>query len=352
MIAQARRRRARHQDLRARARQVRDRCGAPARVARRRRRAEVLVGDVCDMDLGLSSHRVPRADEGADVDPPPRRHLLHGRRRRDRAAREPRRHAQRARARARRVAARARRALVDRDGVGRSPRHGLRGRPRSTARSSTTRTSARSTRPSALVRGAMRRLPITVMRPSIIVGDSATGEIDKLDGPYYLMVLIATNALRPAPAAARPRRHAAPPRADRLRRSTRRGTSRARRRRRQDVPHRRSEPAHRARACSRRSPSREHREAARPHPAPARARGVAHARARATRRAARSRSWTCSITRSTTTANTAQALAGTTRALPCPRPIICRALVRYVLDVSRNVIDDVPELDDVADPLD
>jgi nucleoside-diphosphate-sugar epimerase len=45
-----------------------------------------------------------------------------------------------------------------------------------------------------LVRTAMRQLPITVMRPSVIVGDSATGAIDKLDGPYYLMVLIATNA--------------------------------------------------------------------------------------------------------------------------------------------------------------
>lgn len=45
-----------------------------------------------------------------------------------------------------------------------------------------------------LVRGAMRQLPITVVRPGIIVGDSRTGEIDKLDGPYYLMVLIATNA--------------------------------------------------------------------------------------------------------------------------------------------------------------
>ncbi|MCW5808621.1 MAG: SDR family oxidoreductase, partial [Deltaproteobacteria bacterium] len=45
-----------------------------------------------------------------------------------------------------------------------------------------------------LVRAAMRRMPITVVRPSIIVGDSRTGEIDKLDGPYYLMVLIATNA--------------------------------------------------------------------------------------------------------------------------------------------------------------
>jgi len=45
-----------------------------------------------------------------------------------------------------------------------------------------------------LVRQAMRQMPITVIRPSIIVGDSTTGEIDKLDGPYYLMVLIATNA--------------------------------------------------------------------------------------------------------------------------------------------------------------
>ncbi len=45
-----------------------------------------------------------------------------------------------------------------------------------------------------LVRAAMRQLPITVIRPGIIVGDSRTGEIDKLDGPYYLMVLIATNA--------------------------------------------------------------------------------------------------------------------------------------------------------------
>jgi dephospho-CoA kinase len=45
-----------------------------------------------------------------------------------------------------------------------------------------------------LVRAAMRQLPITVVRPGIIVGDSRTGEIDKLDGPYYLMVVIATNA--------------------------------------------------------------------------------------------------------------------------------------------------------------
>lgn len=45
-----------------------------------------------------------------------------------------------------------------------------------------------------LVRAAQKQLPITVLRPSIIVGDSRTGEIGSLDGPYYLMVLIATNA--------------------------------------------------------------------------------------------------------------------------------------------------------------
>jgi dephospho-CoA kinase len=44
-----------------------------------------------------------------------------------------------------------------------------------------------------LVRSAMHKLPITIMRPGIIVGDSKTGEIDKLDGPYYLITLIATN---------------------------------------------------------------------------------------------------------------------------------------------------------------
>jgi thioester reductase-like protein len=41
-----------------------------------------------------------------------------------------------------------------------------------------------------LARAAARRLPVTVLRPGIIVGDSRTGEIDRLDGPYHLMVLI------------------------------------------------------------------------------------------------------------------------------------------------------------------
>jgi nucleoside-diphosphate-sugar epimerase len=44
-----------------------------------------------------------------------------------------------------------------------------------------------------LARAAQRSLPLTIFRPGIIVGDSRTGEIDKLDGPYYLIVLIATN---------------------------------------------------------------------------------------------------------------------------------------------------------------
>jgi thioester reductase-like protein len=44
-----------------------------------------------------------------------------------------------------------------------------------------------------LVHAAQRRLPITVLRPGIIVGDSQTGEIDKFDGPYYLLVLIVSS---------------------------------------------------------------------------------------------------------------------------------------------------------------
>jgi thioester reductase-like protein len=47
-----------------------------------------------------------------------------------------------------------------------------------------------------LARAAQRNLPITIFRPSIVVGDTSTGEIDKLDGPYYLIVLISTNLLQ------------------------------------------------------------------------------------------------------------------------------------------------------------
>jgi thioester reductase-like protein len=41
-----------------------------------------------------------------------------------------------------------------------------------------------------LAAAAARKLPVTILRPGVIVGDSKTGEIDRFDGPYYLMVLI------------------------------------------------------------------------------------------------------------------------------------------------------------------
>ena len=46
-----------------------------------------------------------------------------------------------------------------------------------------------------LVQGASRRIPVSIFRPGIIVGDSQTGEIDKFDGPYYLIVLIVNSRL-------------------------------------------------------------------------------------------------------------------------------------------------------------
>jgi thioester reductase-like protein len=46
-----------------------------------------------------------------------------------------------------------------------------------------------------MVREAARRLPVTILRPGIIVGDSQTGEIDKFDGPYYLLVLIVSSPI-------------------------------------------------------------------------------------------------------------------------------------------------------------
>lgn len=39
-------------------------------------------------------------------------------------------------------------------------------------------------------RAAMGELPIVVLRPTQIIGDSATGEVDRLGGPYTLIVLI------------------------------------------------------------------------------------------------------------------------------------------------------------------
>ena len=44
-----------------------------------------------------------------------------------------------------------------------------------------------------VMRAAMDRVPIVVVRPSTIVGDSRTGEVDRFDGPYLLMMLVVTS---------------------------------------------------------------------------------------------------------------------------------------------------------------
>jgi thioester reductase-like protein len=46
-----------------------------------------------------------------------------------------------------------------------------------------------------LVRRAMPELPVTIYRPSIVVGDSRTGEIDRFEGPYYLAILLVASPL-------------------------------------------------------------------------------------------------------------------------------------------------------------
>jgi len=43
------------------------------------------------------------------------------------------------------------------------------------------------------MRAAMHKVPIAILRPSILVGDSATGEVDRFDGPYLLILLIVTS---------------------------------------------------------------------------------------------------------------------------------------------------------------
>jgi thioester reductase-like protein len=51
-----------------------------------------------------------------------------------------------------------------------------------------------------LVRRAMGELPCTVLRPSIVVGDSKTGEIDRIEGPYGIAIwLVASPASLPVP---------------------------------------------------------------------------------------------------------------------------------------------------------
>jgi thioester reductase-like protein len=41
-----------------------------------------------------------------------------------------------------------------------------------------------------IVRGARDRVPVTILRPATIVGDSTTGEIDRFMGPYLLVLLV------------------------------------------------------------------------------------------------------------------------------------------------------------------
>lgn len=42
----------------------------------------------------------------------------------------------------------------------------------------------------AIVREYMEDIPTVIFRPTIVVGDSKTGEIEKIDGPYYAFVMI------------------------------------------------------------------------------------------------------------------------------------------------------------------
>jgi thioester reductase-like protein len=46
-----------------------------------------------------------------------------------------------------------------------------------------------------LVRRAGNSLPVTIYRPSSVVGDSQTGEIDRFEGPYYLGILLVMSPL-------------------------------------------------------------------------------------------------------------------------------------------------------------
>jgi thioester reductase-like protein len=46
-----------------------------------------------------------------------------------------------------------------------------------------------------LVQAARDEVPLTVYRPSMVVGDSRTGEIDRFEGPYFLAVLLVATPL-------------------------------------------------------------------------------------------------------------------------------------------------------------
>ncbi|MBX3226782.1 MAG: SDR family oxidoreductase [Labilithrix sp.] len=44
-----------------------------------------------------------------------------------------------------------------------------------------------------IVRSKMGKVPIAIVRPTIVVGDSKTGEVDRFDGPYFLILLLVTS---------------------------------------------------------------------------------------------------------------------------------------------------------------
>src|SRR5437868_2681395 len=49
------------------------------------------------------------------------------------------------------------------------------------------------------VRDMFDRVPTTIYRPAIVVGDSNTGETQKFDGPYYMLRTIAVSVARRTP---------------------------------------------------------------------------------------------------------------------------------------------------------
>src|SRR3954468_4186146 len=49
------------------------------------------------------------------------------------------------------------------------------------------------------VRSMMDKVPTTIYRPAIVVGDSRTGETQKFDGPYYMLRTIAVSVHRHMP---------------------------------------------------------------------------------------------------------------------------------------------------------
>lgn len=44
-----------------------------------------------------------------------------------------------------------------------------------------------------VLRAKMDRLPIAIVRPATVVGDSQSGEVNRFDGPYFLILLIVTS---------------------------------------------------------------------------------------------------------------------------------------------------------------